>query len=118
MNRCFYAAILGGAAMFLAGADSAQAARTVSLRTQVEWSTGCRQDITVPYLTSWKTTIIPGTYVAPRIYASPNVDDARYPQGMPVFNLIYYGSIQGFGDRSDGAKPRVRIHDFRIAPPY
>ena len=26
--------------------------------------------------------------------------------GKPVFNLIFYGSTQGFGDASNGAQPR------------
>jgi len=108
MNRWFALAVLAGAAIVLGGPSSAQAARTVSMRVQDQRAKGVRNDITVPYLTSWYTTILPGTYVAPRIYASPNVDSLNYPQAMPVFNLIYYGSRQGFGDRSDGAKPRVR----------
>ncbi len=108
MNRWFWLAVLGGAAFLFLGGESVQAGRTVSMRVQGQRVAGVRQDITVPYLTSWYTTILPGTYVSPRIYASPNVDSLNYPQSMPVFNLIYYGSRQGFGDRSDGAKPRVR----------
>jgi hypothetical protein len=26
----------------------------------------------------------------------------------PVFNLIFYGSVQAFGDRSDGPMPKPR----------
>jgi len=46
--------------------------------------------------------------VAPYIYASPIVDDPRYPQTKPVFNLIFYGASQAFGDQQNGAtlKPK------------
>jgi hypothetical protein len=60
----------------------------------------------VPYLTTGSTAIM-STYVAPRIYASPIVDSPRYPEAKPVFNLIFYGSRQAFGDRSNGATPRT-----------
>jgi len=46
--------------------------------------------------------------VAPLIYKSPSVDDPKNPQAKPVFNLIFYGAKQGFGDKSNGAAPRTR----------
>ncbi len=108
MNRWFWVTVLGGAT-FLLG-QPAQAGRIASQRTEVRWSTGVRQDITVPYLTSGHSTILSGNSVAPRIYASPTVDSAGNPQAKPVYNLIFYGSQQGFGDRSNGAKPRRPDH--------
>ncbi len=68
-------------------------------------STGTRVDITVPYLTSGRSTLMNG-YVQPRIYKSPIVDDTRNPGTKPVYNLIFYGSSMDFGDRSNGATPR------------
>jgi hypothetical protein len=66
---------------------------------------GTRGDITVPYETTGKHAF--GAYfVAPIVYASPNVDNPSTQGTQAVFNLIYYGSRQGFGDRSEGARPR------------
>ena len=50
---------------------------------------------------------MPGA-VAPRIYSSPIVDDPANPQARPVYNLIFYGGRQAFGDRSNGAVPRTK----------
>jgi hypothetical protein len=47
-----------------------------------------------------------GNGVAPRIYSSPTVDDPKNPQAKPVYNLPFYGAVQGYGDASNGAKPR------------
>jgi hypothetical protein len=68
-------------------------------------STGTRVDITVPYLTTGNSTFMKGA-VAPRIYSSPIVNDPANPQARPVFNLIFYGAQQAFGDKSNGAVPR------------
>ncbi len=88
------------------GTNDLYAGRTSSLRSEGQRNTGGRQDMTVPYLTSGRSAILSGTYVAPKIYASPTVDNAKAPGALPVFNLIYQGAKQGFGDRSNGAKPR------------
>jgi hypothetical protein len=59
----------------------------------------------VPFLTNGTTTL--GAYrVAPIIYASPIVNDPMNPQTKPVFNLIFYGSVQSFGDQNNGALQR------------
>jgi len=107
MKRWFGGAALALAAMLVAGTNPAQAGRTISMRVQVQHNLGARQDVTVPFLTTGKSTIMPGTSVAPIIYSSQNVDDAKNPQMVPVYNLIYQGARQGFGDRSNGAKARV-----------
>jgi hypothetical protein len=83
----------------------ARADRVPGTKTTVIPSPGTRADITVPYLTTGRTTLMPG-YVAPRVYASPIVDDLRNPGVKPVFNLVFYGSAMSFGDRSNGATPR------------
>jgi hypothetical protein len=100
--------VLGvAAAMAIVCANHAQASGAPVTRTPGMRSNGARGDMTVPYLTTWRSAFMSG-YVAPRIYASPIVDDIRNPQAKPVFNLIFYGSREGFGDRSNGATPRTR----------
>jgi hypothetical protein len=85
----------------------ASAGRVPSTRDEGNRSSGSRVDITVPYLTSGNTAF--GAYsVAPRIYASPIVNDPAHPQSRPVYNLPFYGGRQAFGDRSEGAVPRTR----------
>jgi hypothetical protein len=80
-------------------------ARMPMTRTQGQKSDGTRTDITVPYLTTGTTAF--GAYsVAPRIYQSPNVQDVQNPGIPPVYNLPFYGAIQSFGDKSNGAAPR------------
>ena len=97
--RSPWSAALAGTAPASAGADDA-------LRGHEE-STGSRVDITVPYLTNGTSAFMPGC-VAPRIFSSPIVDDPANPQARPVYNLIFYGSRQAFGDRSNGAVPRTK----------
>ena len=41
------------------------------------------------------------------IIYSAYVPDAKNPQMKPVYNLIFYGSVLAFGDRSEGATPRT-----------
>jgi hypothetical protein len=66
---------------------------------------GVKGDISVPYLTTGKSAF--GAYsVAPKIIASPIVSDSGRPGVKPVFNLIFYGAVQAFGDRFNGATPR------------
>ncbi len=93
------------AGLLLLGGGVARAERTPMTRTPGQHSTGARTDHTVPYLTTGSTAF-GGYSVAPRIYASPTVDDPRNPQAKPVYNLPFYGAEQGFGDASNGAKPR------------
>jgi hypothetical protein len=92
-------------AVLVGTAVSVHADRVPSSKTVIQPSPGARVDITVPYLTTGRTTL-GAYYVAPRIYASPDVQDRRNPAVKPVFNLIFYGSAQSFGDRSDGATQR------------
>jgi hypothetical protein len=85
----------------------AEAGRVPTTRSTGQKTTLDRNDITVPYLTSGKTTFM-NNNVAPRIYSSPIVDDPRNPGAKPVFNLPFWGAVQSFGDRSNGATPRGR----------
>jgi hypothetical protein len=86
-------------------AGQATADRTPGVRASGQRNTGTRPDITVPYLNNG-TNAFHAANVAPKIYASPNVDDPRAQQSLPVFNLIFYGSKEHFGDKSNGAGPR------------
>src|SRR5260221_3281868 len=101
--RWFAGLMLAVAVLLTSG--TARAERTPTARTSGQHSTGSRTDITVPYLTTGNSAFMPG-YVQPKIYASPQVDDPVNPQVKPVYNLPFYGAVQGFGDRSDGAVPR------------
>jgi len=87
-------------------AGAVRADHVPSMRSGGQRSTGARSDITVPYLTTGKSAFMPGS-AAPRIYASPIVDDPKNPQTKPVYNLIFYGARQSFGDKSNGATPRT-----------
>jgi hypothetical protein len=80
-------------------------AREPSIRTSGQKSSGSRPDITVPYLTTGNSAFMHGS-VAPKIYSSPIVNDPNNPQAKPVYNLIFYGAVLGFGDKSEGATPR------------
>ena len=82
-------------------------ARTPMVRTEGQRNPGVRPDITVPYLTTGPSAF--GAYqVAPRIYSSPNVVDTQDPGATQVYNLPFYGAVQSFGDRSNGAVLRKR----------
>lgn len=85
--------------------NSALADRTQTARERGQKSNGARSDITVPYLNNGGDTF-KGRSVAPRIYSSPVVDEPKNPGTKPVFNLIFYGSKQNFGDKSNGAGVR------------
>jgi hypothetical protein len=82
-------------------------AREPSTRTAGQKSSGSRVDITVPYLTTGTSAFMHGS-VAPKIYSSPIVDDPKNPGAKPVYNLIFYGAVLGFGDKSEGAVMRPK----------
>ena len=93
-------------AAWLAIAGTAVADRTPSMRTAGQRQTGTRPDITVPYL-NHGLNAFHANGVAPRIYSSPEVDDpTKNPSPRRVYNLIFYGSREGFGDKSNGARER------------
>ncbi len=107
MNRWRWLAGIGSLVLFMTLIGSAQADRVPSTRSSGQRSHGARMDITVPYLTTGKSAF--GAYsVAPKIYSSPIVDNPTHPQSKPVFNLIFYGSTQSFGGKSNGATPKPR----------
>jgi len=104
LYRTWIASLLLMLMAFL-GAGTARAAKVLTLRTQGWRSTGVRPDITVPYLTTGTTAFIPGVYVGPRIYHSTMADNTYLPDVLPVYNLPFWGGIQAFGTRSNGAMP-------------
>ena len=83
----------------------AAADRTPSTRTGGQRNFGTRPDITVPYLNNGYNAFNAAN-VHPRIYSSPNVGDPSAPPTKPIFNLIFYGAREGFGDKSNGAGER------------
>jgi hypothetical protein len=85
-------------------AGTALADRTPSTRVpSPPPATGSRPDITVPYTTDGRSTLMDAGKVAPRVYSSPTVNDPKNPGIRPTFNLPFYGAVQSFGDRSNGA---------------
>jgi hypothetical protein len=96
-------------------------AEVPAVRSSGRKSTGARRDISVPYLTTGRSAFMSGK-VAPRIFASPIVDDPLNPQARPVYNLPFYGGVQAFGGASNGAVPRAnyptRMRPGRLTLPY
>jgi hypothetical protein len=108
MNRCTWLVGLFVAGLFLGNLGSARADRAPTYLVATYRAKGVRNDITVPYLTNGRSTILVYPQVAPRVYASPIVDDPRYPNVKPVYNLPYYGARQAFGSKSNGATDRTK----------
>jgi hypothetical protein len=106
MRRLRWSLVLLAAALVALAANPANADRVPSSKTVLPKQPGVRGDITVPYTTNGFSTL--GVYqgVGPLIYASPNVEDRKNPDVKPVFNLPFWGGVQSFGDRSEGATPR------------
>ncbi len=106
MRRLRWSLGLLAAALVALAANTANADRVPSTKTVLPKQPGARGDITVPYTTNGTTTL--GVYqgVSPKIYVAPIVEDPRDPQSKPVFNLPFWGAVQSFGDRNNGATPR------------
>jgi hypothetical protein len=83
---------------------AARADRTPSSKAYYPTFPGTRPQVDVPYTTNGNSTL--GVYqgVSPRIYASPSMENGNNPDVTPVFNLIFYGAKQSFGDASNGAE--------------
>lgn len=93
-------------AVLLLVAEAAFADRVPMTRTAGQKSTGARIDHSVPYTTNGYQAF--GVYggVSPQIYTSPIVDDAKFPQSKPTYNLPFWGAYMSYGDRSNGATPK------------
>lgn len=111
MKHQVWMRVLLVAGVFLVTSTLAQAqtqtTRQNTQRTDGQKTPGVRGDITVPYLTTGNSAFM-GKSVAPKIYSSPIVDDPENPQAKPVYNLIFWGSVLAFGDKSEGATPRPK----------
>jgi len=84
--------------------SAAFAERVPTTRTESPRANGIRPDITVPYLNNGSN--FNGYSVAPRVYATPQVDDPANPGVRPTYNLPFYGGVMGYGDGNNGALPR------------
>lgn len=107
MQRWFWGIGLLVPCLGLLLASAARADRVPSSKAYYPTFPGVRPQIAVPYVTNGFSTL--GVYqgVAPRIYNCPNVDDPKFTgTAKPVFNLIFYGSVQGYGDATNGAIQR------------
>jgi hypothetical protein len=105
MRRRIWRAGVFALGLVLLVGSLARAEHVPTMRTSGQKSSGARTDITVPYLTTGDSAFM-GNSVAPRVYGSPQVDDPNRPQVKPVYNLPFYGAVQSFGDRSNGAVER------------
>jgi hypothetical protein len=105
MRRFFTLAGLVLFSLCLLATETAQAGRTPSIRTEGLRDPGVRGDAFVAYLTTGYSAFFSGT-VGPKVVASPIVDDPKNPGVKPVFNIIFYGGKQSFGDKFNGATPR------------
>ncbi len=103
-------------ALVLLATPALRAERIPSSKIQVEPAHGTKPDIRVPYLTNGNGNLgVPvGQPVAPRIYASPIVDDPVYPQVRPVFNLPFYGAVMNFGSGSNGVADRTNPYPLSL----
>lgn len=96
--------ISGVAALFL-GWNAQLEARVPMTRNPGIRTAGIRGDRSVPYLTTGRTAF--GAYsVGPKIVSSPNVIEKENPGAHPVYNIIFYGAVQSFGDKFNGATAR------------
>jgi hypothetical protein len=96
-------------------ASVARADRVPSLRVPSQPAqTGIRPNIFVPYTTTGNSTFMSNGYSGPRIFDSPQVNDASNPGVRPVYNLPFYGGVQSFGNLSNGSLPR----DFPLFVPH
>jgi hypothetical protein len=116
MRAHLLAGTLAALALVLLADPALRAERIPSSRVQVEPQHGTRPDIRVPYLTNGNGNLgVPvGQPVAPRIYASPIVDDPKYPQVRPVYNLPFYGGVDAFGSGSNGPADRTNPYPLSL----
>ena len=93
--------------LFLAAAGDALAARTPTARNPGMYTPGVRADKFVPFLTTGYQSFF-STTVSPVILTGPRINDAAFPPvAAPVYNLPFYGAIQGFGSSFNAVTPRL-----------
>jgi hypothetical protein len=95
------------AGLFLAAAGDLFAGRTALVRNPGVNTPGVRGDITVPFLTTGNQAFFT-TSVAPLILTGPRINDRAFPPAAaPIYNMPYYGAVQGFGNQFNGATSRL-----------
>lgn len=108
MHRWRWAAGPLALGLVLLAAGGALADRVPSQKTVIPRDPGVRGDITVPYLTNGYTALGVWQGVAPRVYATPIVNDPTNPNARPVYNLPFYGATEAFGSSNEGAVSRPK----------
>jgi hypothetical protein len=97
------AALLALGITIFASADAL--ARTPTMRTTGQRDPGVKGDHAVPYLTTGNSAFFSG-FVGPQIISCQNVIDPVSSNAKPVYNIIFYGAKQSFGDKFNGATSR------------
>jgi hypothetical protein len=82
-------------------------ARTPSAKNVYHVFPTARPDITVPYLTTGRSTLGVWQKVEPIVYRRQGVGDPPAPQTLPAYNLIFYGSKLGASNGIIAATPRL-----------
>ncbi len=107
MRRLRWSSGLLAVAAALFAVSAAHAERVPSSKAVAPTVSTAKNDIFVPYTTNGRGTLGVAQGVAPRIYSSPDVEDSRYPDTRRVYNLPFWGGVQAFGSKSNGAVPRL-----------
>ena len=95
------------AGLFFVAAGDLFAARTPTARNPGMYTPGVRADKFVPFLTTGNQTVF-STTVSPIILTGPRINDQAFPPvAAPVYNLPFYGAIQGFGNSFNAVTPRL-----------
>ncbi|HEY1860389.1 MAG TPA: hypothetical protein VGG61_08550 [Gemmataceae bacterium] len=95
------------ASVFFVVAGQASAARTPTVRNPGVYTPGVRADKFVPFLTTGNQTVF-STTVSPIILTGPRINDPAFPPvAAPIYNLPFYGAIQGFGNSFNAVTPRL-----------
>jgi hypothetical protein len=95
------------AGLFFVVVGDAFAARTPTVRNAGMYTPGIRADKFVPFLTTGNQTVF-STTVSPIILTGPrNNDPAFPPAAAPIYNMPFYGAIQGFGNNFNAVTPRL-----------
>ena len=107
MNVWSWATGLAVLGLFLLSVAPVHAERTSGTRTLTNFNNGARGDITVPYTTDGRSTLMVNGYVAPAFNKTPIVDDPKNPGVRPVYNVYsFYGATKNYG-ATEGAAPRM-----------
>lgn len=107
MRRLRWSSGLLAITVMVFAVSAANAGRVPSTKTYVPNVSSAHHDIFVPYTTNGYSTLGVWQGVSPRIYSSPDVEDMKYPDTRRVYNLPFWGGVQSFGGKSEGAVWRL-----------